>query len=323
MMGSDHLGSVAVSLGELVDHYAQTIYALPPAEVYDELLVVRSYATGLLDSAGAGPQHKDLALATGWLSALLAIAACDMGEHATSRVWCADAERRSQEVRHPQLAAWATLTRSMIAFYQGQPRQSMTLAAKGQRTAPQGTVIHAKLASQEMRAAAMVGDSLRMTKARRYAANAIAKLPSDAEATGAFSIALAEDPPYTATSLMLLGRFQEAVSATNRVIETVYQAEARQGGEHPSGYARSLLILGLAQAGAGNLDEAVAAGHAALAGSRPAWPTMVLASKLKDALGRDYPDARETAQYHARYLEVAGEAAGQRLQLPRPPEDRG
>lgn len=121
---------------------------------------------------------------------------------------------------------------------------------------------------------------------------------------------------------MLLGRFQEAVSATNRVIGTVYQAEARQGGEHPSGYARSLLILGLAQAGAGNLDEAVAAGHAALAGSRPAWPTMVLAGKLKDALGRDHQNARQTAQYHARYLEVAGEAAGQRLQLPRPPEDR-
>lgn len=121
---------------------------------------------------------------------------------------------------------------------------------------------------------------------------------------------------------MLLGRFQEAVSATNRVIGTVYQAEARQEGEHPSGYARSLLILGLAQAGAGNLDEAVAAGHAALAGSRPAWPTMVLAGKLKDALERDYPEARQTAQYHARYLEAASETAGQRLQLPGPPEDR-
>lgn len=33
MMDSDHLGSVAVSLGELVDHYAQTIYVPPPAEV--------------------------------------------------------------------------------------------------------------------------------------------------------------------------------------------------------------------------------------------------------------------------------------------------
>lgn len=117
----------------------------------------------------------------------------------------------------------------MIAFHQGQPRQSMTLAARRQRTAPQGTVIHAKPASRGMRTAAMVGDSLRMTKVRRYAASAIAKLPSDAETTGAFSIALAEAPPYTAASLMPLGRFQEAIAATNRVIETIYQAEARQG----------------------------------------------------------------------------------------------
>jgi hypothetical protein len=311
VMSHGHPGAVADSLGELVEHYALTICTMPPANTYDELLIVRAYANEVLDSNNVTPQYRNLALAAGWLSHLLAVAACDMGERAAARIWCADAERRSQDVGHPELAAWAVLTRSMITFYQGQPRHSATLASRGQQIAPIGTVVHAKLASQEMRAAAMVGDADRMISARRYAATAIAKLPSEAAGlTGAFSIALADDPPYTATSLMLLGRFNEAVSATNCVIQTVYQPEARQRGEHPSGYARSLLILGLAQAGGGDLDGAVSAGRAALDGSRPAWPTMVLASKLDQVLGRDFAGARATAEYHARYLEAAG-AAGQ------------
>ncbi|WP_131739458.1 hypothetical protein [Actinomadura roseirufa] len=68
------------------------------------------------------------------------------------------------------------------------------------------------------------------------------------------------------------------------MIGTVYRPEARQRGEHPSGYARSLLILGLAHAQAQQLDQAVAAGHDALGGSRPAWPTMVLAKRLDRVL---------------------------------------
>lgn len=209
----------------------------------------------------------------------------------------------------------------MIAFYQGQPRGSVTLAAQGQEIAPIGTVIHAKLASQEMRAAAMAGDTARMSDARRYAAKAIAELPSNAKVTGAFSINLGEDPPYTATSLLFAGNFKEAVSATNRVIQGVYHSETRQRGENPSGYARSLLILGLAQAGVGRLDEAAAAGQAALAGSRPAWPTTVLAGKLDQVLSRDYADASETAEYHDHYLETTSYPTGHHLQLPTPAGD--
>jgi hypothetical protein len=238
--------------------------------------------------------------------------ACDMGEHATARLWCADSERRSNDTGNPELAGWAMLTRALIAYYQGRSHQSVTLAARGRAKVPIGTVVHAKLAAQEMRSAAQAGDVTRMASARREASSAISKLPEGAATTGAFSIALADDPPYTATSLLLAGKFPESVSATNRVISTVYPAEARQRGENPSGYARSLLILGLAHAGSGRLDEAVAAGHEALASRRPAWPTMVLAGSLDQVLAREFPAASEATAYHARYLEVAGATATSR-----------
>jgi hypothetical protein len=222
----------------------------------------------------------------------------------TPEVWCTDSQRRSHEAGNPEPAAWALLTRSMIAYYQGQPRQSLTLAARGRAGVPLGSVVHAKLAAQEMRAAALAGDAARMTEARTHAAKAMARLPA-VRPTGVFSMAAGEDPPYTATSLMLAGDFGEAVTATNRVIQAAYQLESRQRGANPSGYARSLLILGLAQAGNRRLDDAVAAGHEALSGSRLAWPTLVLAGQLDRVLARDFVGCRQAREYHARYLEAA------------------
>jgi hypothetical protein len=322
VIGNDQISGIADGIGDLVDHYAHAVCALPPAEVYNEILSVRSYAGGIVDRPGNEKQRGDLVAATGWLSNLLAVAACDMGEHAAARVWSSDAERRSREARHPEIAAWAVLTRAMIAFYQGQPLHSAMLAKQGQGIAPIGTVIHAKLAAHEMRAAAMVGNASRVAEARRYAATAISALSADAKVTGAFSINLAEDPPYTATSLLFVGEFDEAVSSTNRVIEHVYHPETRQRGENPSGYARSLLILGLAQAGAGRIDEAAAVGKEALSGSRPAWTTMVLAGKLDQILTRDYADASDTAEYHHAYFEAASRPAVHHLQIPAPPRGR-
>jgi hypothetical protein len=166
-----------------------------------------------------------------------------------------------------------------------------------------------------MRAAALAGDAARMAEARSCAAKAMARLPA-ARPSGVFSMAAGEDPPYTATSLILVGDFGEAVTATNRVIQAAYQLEARQCGANPSGYARSLLILGLAQAGNRRLDDAVAAGHEALSGSRLAWPTLVLAGQLDRVLARDFTGSGQAEDYHARYLEAGSTPAGR----PRPPQ---
>ncbi len=310
VMSNDSASTLPMVLGELIDHYTRTICSMPPAEVYDELLTVRTHASRFLDAALSESQRREITLSIGWISCLLGIAACDMGAHAASYVWCGDAERRSQEVGHPELSGWAVLTKSLIAFYQGRAHESVALALRGQSDTSPGTMVHAKLATQEMRAAAMAGDGDRTERARRYAAQEIARLPGDVKTSGAFSISPGEDPPYTATSLMLLGRHAEAVSATKSVIQTLYRPEAQQRGEHPSSFARALLILGLAQAGAGNLDEAVAAGHEALAGSRPAWPTVTLAGKLNRVLEREFPGALQVEGYRTIYMEVAGTLTG-------------
>ena len=65
---------------------------------------------------------------------------------------------------------------------------------------------------------------------------------------------------------------------TQRIIDIAYRPQARAPWDQPTIYGRTLLILALAAAGLGDLDQAVMAGTATLDCGRIVWPTMVLAS---------------------------------------------
>ena len=311
----------ADGLAELVLHYAHALAVAPSAAVYGELLSARSFAGTLLGRSSPG-RRPGLMVTAGWLSSLLAISAADLGDHAAAVVWCADTERRGQDACYPELLGWAALTRSLIAWYQGDPLASAAAARRGQAAGQPGSVAHAKLAAQEMRCRAMLGDAAGMADARRRAAAAMTQLRPPAPVTSVYSVPRAEDPPYTATSLLLAGRHAEAAAMTRRIIDTAYRPQARAPRDQPTNYARTLLILALAAAGLGDLDQAAAAGAAALECGRVVWPTMVLAGQLDQALARQFPGAAPWADFHARYLD-----AGTRLALPaprpRPGKDRG
>jgi hypothetical protein len=293
------------SLTDIVEHYKLAFRSAPPAELYNEVLGVRRYAGPLLESAPASNSYSDLVVAVGWVSNLLALVTHDLGDPAAAAVWCADAERRSYEAGHPELAGWAAQTRVLMSFYDGQAHEAIAHAERGQQLAPLGTVAHAKLVVQEMRARALLGDAQAdmVASIRRRAEKAIAKLRPDAPTRGAFSIALAEDPPLTATSLLLVGRLQEAEAATRRVIAAFCGSSSEKGqAADPSGFARIYLILGLALAGLGKLDEAHAAGSVALSASRFVRPTAVLAGRLDRNLRRDFAGTPEARDYHERYV---------------------
>jgi transcriptional regulator with XRE-family HTH domain len=311
----------ADGLAELVQHYSHALAVAPSAAVYGELLSARSFAGTLLGRSA--PRHRpDLTVTAGWLSSLLAISAADLGDHAAAVIWCADTERRGRDASYPELLGWATLTRSLIAWYQGNPLASAAAARRGQAEGQPGSVAHAKLAAQEMRCRAMLGDAVGMADARRRAATAMAQLGPPTPAASVYSVPQAEDPPYTATSLLLAGRYAEAAQITRRIIDVAYRPQARAPWDQPTNYARTLLILALAAAGLGDLDQAVTTGTAAVDCGRVVWPTMVLAGKLDQALTRRFPGAGSATDFHARYLD-----AGTRLPLPalhpQPDKERG
>ena len=161
----------AAGLAELVRHYAHALAVAPSAAVYGELLSARSFA-GTLLGRSAARQRPDLTVTAGWLSSLLAISAADLGDHAAAIIWCTDTERHGRDSAYRELLGWAALTRSLIAWYQGDPLASAAAARRGQADGQPGSVAHAKLAAQEMRCRAMLGDAAGMTDARRRAAAA-------------------------------------------------------------------------------------------------------------------------------------------------------
>ncbi len=157
----------------------------------------------------------------------------------------------------------------------------------------------------------MLGDAEGMEDARHRSAAAMDQLSPSAATSGVYSVPRADDPPYTATSLLLTGKYQAATETTRRLIDTAYRPRSRAPGDQPTNYARTLLILALAAAGLGETDEAAAVGAAALECGRVVWPTMVLAGKLDQSLARTSPGAPHAADFHARYID-----AGRRLALP-------
>ena len=301
----DDLDIAGDGLAELVHHYACVIAVAPSAAVHDELLSARSFAGTLLTRAR--PAHPDLIASAGWLSSLLAISASDLGDHAQALVWCADTERRGRQARHPELLGWAALTRAVIAYYQGDARLSAATARRGQADAAPGTVAYLKLTAQEMRSLAMLGDAAGMTEANRRAVAAMDRLGPGAHSGGVYSTPRADEPPYTATSLLLTGQYRDAEQVTRRLVETAYRPAAQAPGTQPTNYARTLLILALAAAGLGELDEADALGAAALESGPAVWPTMVLAGKLDRSLSGRTTGAN--AGFRDRYIDAAGRRA--------------
>jgi tetratricopeptide (TPR) repeat protein len=290
-----------------VAHYAAVFRRTLPETLYPDLLGVRLHVGELLDGPLTLRQHRDLLIIAGWLSNLLGLLCFDLGEHLAAGAWCTDVEKRTQDAAHPELAAWAAQTRVLMAFYGGRAREAVTYAQQGQAFAPLGTVGHAKLVAQEMRAWAQLGDAREVSSARRRAEQAIAKLPAETPTQGAFSISRAGDPPYTATSLLLLGQFQAAEAITRHVITSHYGVDGRNGpGEHPAGFALAHLRLALALAGLGRLDEAQGAGNIALAAPRPVRSVVVLAGELDRTLARSFGDTPEVRDFHERYVTAAG-----------------
>jgi hypothetical protein len=89
-----------------------------------------------------------------------------------------------------------------------------------------------------MRGRAMLGDAAGMAEARVRAAAAMVQLGPPNSAASVYSVPRAEDPPYTATSLLLAGRYDEAAQLTRRIIETAYHPQSQVSGDQPTNYAR-------------------------------------------------------------------------------------
>lgn len=305
---ADSLGVAIDCLNELVPHYSNSLATSSPDSIFSDLIQCRHYSSKLLQNGTLPPSKRaELTVNAGWLSNLLAVATSYMGDHGSAVIWCVDAERRGRESGNKEIAAWAAFTRAMIAYYQGDMNRTIEAASNGLQIAPRRSVVRARLSSHAMRAHATQGNEESAISAKGEASKAIAELPASIAQDGVFSIALSEEPPYTATSLLLSGRFKEASAVTRKVLRDAYSNEQPSQPAKSSNHARTLLTLGLSEAGLGNIDEAASAGRSALDSDNLVWPTLVLAGKLNRALRQGRNANSTTVEYHNLYHDALTE----------------
>jgi len=284
-------------LGQLTEHYQRAYGASSPNVLHAELLVMRLYVGSLLDRKLTLTEHRDLVVLTGLLSALLGLASFDCGDRAAALAWCDDAKERGTEAGHPAIVAWSYEPRVLVAYYGGQPKEAVVAAQAGRRSARCGTVAHARLALQEMRAVARTCDASAATEARGRAEHALAKLPAKAPRSGTF---LGVDertlPAFTVMAHLDLGQHGDAEQLAGQLLDTCDFTD------WPTGYALRRLDRGIARAQLGRLDEAIGDGMQALDTRRLASSVVARAGELDATLQRGFPGAVEARDFHERYV---------------------
>lgn len=139
-------------------------------------------------------------------------------------------------------------------------------------------------------------------------------------AEGKIRAAAQEAPPWTAGKVRAAGRKPSKAVEALQVSMADDPAGPDIGGDglaelvlhyayalavRPSAAVYDELILALAAAGLGELDQAAATGAAALECGRVVWPTLVLAGKLDQSLAWRFPRATHATDFHERYIDAS------------------
>jgi tetratricopeptide (TPR) repeat protein len=285
-------------LHHAIDHYTTAFPSTPADKLYEEVLPVRRWVGSLMNGKLTLGEHRELIIAAGWMSALLGLLAYDRRDYAALRAWCDDGRDRGIEAEHLELAAWSREPLAIAAFYSGHPDRALALAREGLALAPKRSAVEYKLAAQEMRALAALGDRHGFAEARRRAEASHAKLTVISQVSGKVFAASSSTghPDMLDHSLVALGDWAAA--------ERLYQQELTSEADHDTpGRSIGHLNRGIALAYLGRLDEASADGIRALQSRRLVGSVLVQASKLNQALVKADPGLPEVREFHDRYAE--------------------
>jgi transcriptional regulator with XRE-family HTH domain len=150
----------AITLEQL-DHdvvrLARTYILTQPAEIFGELVLVRDRVYRLLARRAYPAQQAHLYLLAGQACGLLASASMEMGCHSAAAEQTRAAWVYAEIIGHNGLKAWLRGTQALIAFWSGNPYETMQLAKAGREYLHGGTGF-VRLCNIESRAWAYLGD---------------------------------------------------------------------------------------------------------------------------------------------------------------------
>lgn len=272
---------------DLAVHRIGTTYsARSPRELWPIVAAHRYEAFTLLHTRRHTQREgRHLAHHSGMLSVLLAWITHDLGRKDLVDAYCDDAWEQGQQAGAPQVGAWAEDVRATEALYGGRPLDALAAATRGLAVAPRGGNAAIRLAAQQVRAYAKLGDRQGFTDAAQHLTRDRDSLPL--ASSGLFAVDNVRLISYEASSWGWLGEHAKARAAATEAI-THYSAMSSPY-RAPTRLAIAHLDLALAHVATGEPDAAIAAARPVLTKERLVQSIMGRVTQLERRLRASYP----------------------------------
>jgi tetratricopeptide (TPR) repeat protein len=255
---------------------------------------------GFLEGRLTLAQHRELLVARGWLSLLMAALQFDLGDREAAEISRDAALALGKEADHPEITAWAFETPAWFALADRRLRDAVDLARAGQDVAPADRSVIVATTLQEARAWARLGARQEAEHAIRRAEAALAKLPEPTNPQDHFVF----DPPkvsfYLATCYVWLHEPLRAEEHARHVIEENGDPASRNWWPTRVGTARIELALAFAQQG--RIDQAARIGAEVLSAEFLRRSTVWRAGELDKVLRKDHATVAEVEDFHEQYV---------------------
>jgi len=262
----------------------------PPGPMLAEADSLRGAIVRLLggDRGLSGGDRRDLLVAAGLASGIMAYAALDLGYGREGNTHARAAYVFGELAGDNGMRAWARGTQSLITRFLGDFRRAYRAAQAGGVYATTGAAA-VRLACGEAQCLAQLGDSAEAHKALDRAAAERDRASSADTAAGIFAFPLAKQFYYAGSSLIWLDGKRDAVRATSESCEAIKLFESSTPGERShSDESLARIYLATARLQLGDLNGAVQAYRRVLnlpAERRISWIVRRL-DRLYDMLGQ-------------------------------------
>ncbi|MGW4425199.1 hypothetical protein [Streptosporangium sp. NPDC004631] len=278
-----------------------------PADVFTVARAYRQRVDQLIRSPHTLKEGRELFVYAGWLSETLAWLAYELSNPVAARAYAIDSFEYADQAGHDELYAWAANVTASISMNARRPDLAISAARRGMTKTPADHVLTLRLSVQAARAHAHLGQRAECESLLHSAEEIYGRLP--ARAAGRFGIdmgALAAGhtmTDYPAAAYISLGDFEKARQRAEAAVATHESKpiEIRS----PSREAIARIDLGIALAGLGSPDEAIAMASQALESPRIVERVHSRAAYLDEVLTARYPGMKDVEEFHQRRLTLA------------------
>ncbi|MFJ1610083.1 DNA-binding protein [Streptomyces sp. NPDC088253] len=224
--GADATAAASISdntIDELRDQVvslAQTYHKLPAVKAYEEADTLRLEVERQRDRTQIPVQQQELMILNGQTSALLAVAAFDLGYFPSARSFARTAALYGESSRFTPLQAFANGTLAYIAYHTGDATEAVTKANRALSHGGVGDVAHHRLHAIQARAYAHLGDVASAQRAMRLSEEGDRDRRDELHDTvgGEFGFSVERLAMSNSTTALLIGDAAQAEASARRAL---------------------------------------------------------------------------------------------------------